>query len=1185
MQQLDGRWFVEDSPVGHGAMASVFKGYDGANGMALVAIKRFHGVRSEDKILQKSFQNELKAFADLQHPNVVQFLDWGDDEGSHPYLVLEWVPSDLTAYLQAHPIEGWDDFAPTALAILRGLAHVHERGHLHRDIKPANILVTDDGVPKLADFGISRLRDSVVYNQVTFMECGTEPFLPPKTLPDGRTADPEEAMTYRFDRDVYAFAVLVTQVLAFRQLGDRRDVEAALSEIDPPQAVFDVIEASLSLSSKERPQTAGDVLRRLEAFQAERESHWRPQVVVPVRLTRVAVEKVAILSGMSEAAAEGFILEDLNGEVTLTTLTAGDKARPGQYRTEDLAVAAVAYKYRLRQDAEDHSVWVVIGAVKNTILVDSDRERGYRDNLLFKPHTECVSRSGETADQLFDSVAEHVQDHLAHEQADVARQLFAQWSSVLHAKKKFEEARGRSIRFRDARVEGRRVWLRAGVGASDDIVGQPRVIRLGDRRSVRGEVEQVSEGLVALYVESGSLGDVPESGELQYDTDAAKAALGRQEAALNAVRHGRSVRADLGELIARPQEVRPPHMIQDVTFLNEDLDESKRNAIRAALGLEDLIVVEGPPGTGKTTFIAELVAQFHARHPGVRTLLSSQTHAALDNALEKIHSLTPDLRLVRLGRAERVSDDVDHLRLDPQLESWRKDVLDASRDFLARKAAEWGVSASQAEISSLATAVRETIKQIAEIRSRIKRGQDERRVASHQLERLNGLAPGIMDLAQRLEGLLRGPTAVSLEDGARAFLDKGVELAAELEEGGGAAAAVVEYDEQLKNLGVDLKTAVDDERQLRAQLAGLLDRSTEDAEDADDLLDAASHYSVDDERLARLDELHQDWKRRFGRGGDFAAAFVASADVVAATCVGGGFGATNELEYDLCIIDEVSKANPTEALIPMSRSRRWVLVGDRKQLPPFQEAALADEAVREESGLTREALAETLLDRVADNLPPECRFSLLEQHRMTPAIGELVSDCFYDGSLASAPKEVPEHVLRAFGTPAVWVDTSTSGNRRELQAKGSTSYSNELEADAIRTLMTNLAMYCQGAPLSVAVLTGYADQRDLVRKVLNAAAASISCIEYEVATVDAFQGREADVCILSLVRSNDRGQLGFLTFRQRINVAVSRGRTGLAIVGDAAFVETAKSAANPVAEVLRYMRSHPDTCTITEVQE
>jgi hypothetical protein len=258
---------------------------------------------------------------------------------------------------------------------------------------------------------------------------------------------------------------------------------------------------------------------------------------------------------------------------------------------------------------------VVIGAIKNSAYSDSDREFGYRDNLVFKPYTQCMSRSREGADRLFDAVAEHAEERLLQERGDAVRQLFGRWSKVLWAKKLLEEGRGRPIRYTGVRVEGRRVWLEVGRSASEELVGEPRVIRLGDRRSVRGEVEQVSDGSLALYVENSSLDDTPATGELQYDTDAAKTALARQESALNAVKHGTSLRADLRELLAKPAEARPPRIVDEPTFFHEDLDHSKRVAVRAALGLEDLIVVEGPPGTGKTTFIAELIAQFQACNP------------------------------------------------------------------------------------------------------------------------------------------------------------------------------------------------------------------------------------------------------------------------------------------------------------------------------------------------------------------------------------------------------------------------------------------------------------------------------------------------------------------------------------------------------------------------------------------
>ncbi len=1185
MRQLKSRWFIEESPVGSGASAAVHKGYDGENGMRMVAVKLFHGVRSENPVLQESFQRELTILCDLRHENIVEYIDWDEDDARHPFLVLEWVPQDLGRYLDSESIEGWDDFAGVAIAVLKGLAYCHERGHLHRDIKPTIILVTEDGIPKIADFGISRLRDAVNYDGVTFLGGGTEPYRPPATAGDGTTpADPEQPLSHDFSRDVYAWAVLVVEALAGRHLCSRQDVEAALEEIDPPPVVLDLISECLTLDREQRPATAGEVLRRIEAFQSAREDGWRSEIIVPVAIKPHAKNFVATHSAMPLEAAEGFILEDLNGGAVLGTAT-NSKADASSYRSEDLVASATAYRYYLRQESTDPTRWVVTSAVKLSAASDTHRERGLRDHFVFKRHSLCQTRTREDADALFDRVAEHVQGRVAEEQADQARKLFGNWSKVLYAKKQFEDARGTPVRFRDCRVQGRRVHLEVGRSASEELIGQPRLIRLGEIRTVRGEVEQVTEGSVVLYVESGSLDGLPSSGELLYDTDAAKAALKKQEQALNAVRHGRSVRADLRELVARPSEARPPAPVPDLEFLHDDLDESKRAAVAAAMGLEDIMVVEGPPGTGKTTFIAELVAQYKSSRPNSRILLSSQTHAALDNALERIHRLMPELRLVRLGRAERISDDVEHLRLDAQLESWRDEVLRKSREFLKQKAEEWGVSASQAEVTSLASALKDLSRRMAGIRSQLKRQQDERHVAQQQLDRLNALAPEILESAERLELLLRDSDAGVLEQAARAFIDQGLDLAGALETGGGAATLVAEYDERLKETKSALDETVAQERELRKELAGLLGITDDEPPSTEDLMDASADYAVEDERLTRLEELYAEWERRFGRSLDFGAALLAAADVVAATCVGGAFGATSELEYDLCIIDEVSKATPTEALIPMSRSRRWILVGDRRQLPPFMEAALSDSNARQQYQLTTELLTETLLDRVADALPAEAHFTLSEQHRMAPAIGDLVSHCFYEGRLTSAQRPIPEYVIQALGAPVVWYSTSESPNRFEAQAPGSTSRSNELEAQQVRTLLSSLAFYAQGKPVSIAILTGYAEQRDLLAKYLRASGVALGGVTYEVATVDAFQGREADVCIFSAVRSNDRSELGFLSSRQRINVALSRGRLGLAIVGDAAFIETATVSENPLADVLGYIRSHPDTCIVEEVVE
>jgi hypothetical protein len=155
-------------------------------------------------------------------------------------------------------------------------------------------------------------------------------------------------------------------------------------------------------------------------------------------------------------------------------------------------------------------------------------------------------------------------------------------------------------------------------------------------------------------------------------------------------------------------------------------------------------------------------------------------------------------------------------------------------------------------------------------------------------------------------------------------------------------------------------------------------------------------------RCRALLELQEDWMLRVGRSSDFHAAMLASAQVVAGTCIGlAGVRGMNQVNYDLCIIDEASKATATEILVPMSRSRKWILVGDPAQLPPFFE----DESITHLEDFDDEEVRRTLLDRFLDGLPDHSVTHLTSQYRMVKPIGDLISESFYGGSLNS-PKTV-----------------------------------------------------------------------------------------------------------------------------------------------------------------------------------
>src|SRR5262249_4508063 len=156
-----------------------------------------------------------------------------------------------------------------------------------------------------------------------------------------------------------------------------------------------------------------------------------------------------------------------------------------------------------------------------------------------------------------------------------------------------------------------------------------------------------------------------------------------------------------------------------------------------------------------------------------------------------------------------------------------------------------------------------------------------------------------------------------------------------------------------------------------------------------------------------------------------------------------------KIEFELCIVDEASKATIPEILIPMVQARRWILVGDPKQLPPFVEDALRDQEVLKEHDLTEHDVRATIFDRLSRRRPPAAGAKLSLQHRMVPPIGSLVSHCFYDGDLASADKPLAAWLRPAIGPQSVvWYTTSTAATRFETRL--GTSYANQHEARIIK---------------------------------------------------------------------------------------------------------------------------------------
>ncbi len=271
-------------------------------------------------------------------------------------------------------------------------------------------------------------------------------------------------------------------------------------------------------------------------------------------------------------------------------------------------------------------------------------------------------------------------------------------------------------------------------------------------------------------------------------------------------------------------------------------------------------------------------------------------------------------------------------------------------------------------------------------------------------------------------------------------------------------------------------------------------------------------------------------------------AVLARADVVCVTLASLGSSVLASEEFDLALLDEATQATEPLALLGFLRAPKVILAGDPQQLPP---TVLSQEAAKAGLGVS-------LFERLLKDHGEGVKRMLREQYRMNAAIMDFPSREMYGGELRAHPS-VAERTLADVLTPGaevdappvIYLDTAGKGFDEEVETT-TRSLFNDGEAGLIEARVK--ALLALGlSPRELAVITPYSAQAHRLRERVEALHPDV-----EVDTVDAFQGREKDAILVSLTRSNGEGQLGFLTDLRRMNVALTRARRHLFVVGDSA---------------------------------
>ena len=641
-----------------------------------------------------------------------------------------------------------------------------------------------------------------------------------------------------------------------------------------------------------------------------------------------------------------------------------------------------------------------------------------------------------------------------------------------------------------------------------------------------------SDNFIIIKDTKLTLEEIPEKGELIQDVRQETSQFKKQVEACKQFTERDIANPDIAGILATPEKTPPfNHIDLDFEdFENEIIsdylknDESQKEAVLEALHKKPVFLIQGPPGTGKTTVIVELVQQLINKNSNCKILITSQSNLAVDNVLER---LPKEILFMRLASSQVVEKDninqniKEHL-FENKLKHWIERTKDKSTEYLENK---FGSKSKNKVLIDFFSAY-------------------------NRMQKKN-----VKELLDEFHNRLRfSPNYI-------------------------------------QNLFNNIKTKKDIDKIFNKELG---------------------------EKYQKLIKLQKDWfayisnsttegKSLLNNGSaeiDLSSAYAMSMNVFGATCIhiASAKYSKFDLKFDYVIMDEASKASPAETLVPINMARNIILIGDHKQLPPVitSEDAIKKKVKSEldDNGLDFEKeFGESLFERlitsfeISPSLQPYIKM-LDIQYRMPRQLGNIISNHFYKGNLknpnieleslknydkdkfhelklkkpfieindkfSNSKIKVPNSVL--FVTTSKQHNPNDNGNKFERK--------NQCNVDTIKQVLQELnKLYRTNAdketPFNIGIIAGYRGQVSLLKDKIKHSDYSNFNIKdddktkslIEINTVDKFQGAERDIIIYDVVRS-DKGKsiIGFLQDYRRINVAFSRAKRLLIIVGDSQYI-------------------------------
>lgn len=633
-----------------------------------------------------------------------------------------------------------------------------------------------------------------------------------------------------------------------------------------------------------------------------------------------------------------------------------------------------------------------------------------------------------------------------------------------------------------------------------------------------------------------SIDEIPEIGEIIQDVRQETSQFKKQVEACKQLDERDIVNPDIAGILATPEKIPTFNRIDldyenfDSQIINDYLknDESQKEAVLEALHKKPVYLIQGPPGTGKTTVIVEIVQQLINIKPDCKILITSQSNLAVDNVLER---LPEDILYMRLASEQVVERDNINPIIKPhlfnnKLKNWVEQSKKNSESYFKEKFRDKTKNKTLITFYNFYNTLPK---------------RKEKELLSKFFDRLNMSHNYLKRLFENVKS------------------KKEIENIFE------------------KELGSNYKKLI---LLQKDWFAFISNSSSADGERKKSMLNNGSNEI------------------------DLLTAYAMSINVIGATCIHIASSAYRKIDFkfDFVIMDEASKASPAETLVPINMARNIILIGDHKQLPPV---ITREDAVKqkikdklEDNGLDfdkefGESLFEGLITSFESNNNLLSYIKMLDiQYRMPRQVGNLISKNFYNNKLKNPDIRLESlkdydkdkfHSLK-LTTPNVsimnnytekeevvpnsilFISTSNRDNPNDNDNKFERK--NPCNVEVIKEILqkidksypTNLE---NENPLNIGIIAGYRGQVELLKERIRVADYKNFNIKQgnntvpliEINTVDKFQGAERDILIYDIVRSSKgKSNIGFLDDYRRINVALSRVKRLLIIVGDSNYI-------------------------------